>query len=445
MSLGIEEVQPKSLSQQVTQAKLFQFFIPLGVSASLVTISHVIITSTLAQSPFPEITISSYAIAMSLIGVTERPAVLLRQTCSSLVRDKLSFKAVADVALYVFISIIIFGLLICYTPFGSWIFLNIFGVNAEQVPAVIDVYRILMFVSIFSGIRCLYHGIIIANRRTTWLTIGMIFRLISMYAVAHYFISTDQVTSGKVGAIIFLTGMIVESLCAVFEGRSLLKKTIPEKLPDHPVENKRQVFEFYRPLLYSSAIAIIAAPAINIALGKTVDLNMTIASFAVATSVAQLVLSFFSYMHQIVLNFYRHDPKQVRLFLWIMGGAPGLLMGLLAYSPIGPWLMQSVMGVKESLAIASLDVLKIFILMGLIFPWLDYLNGILMLTGQTKVMIWSQGANIIGTLVILIFCILLFPGLNGMIGALAQTIGITAELALVVYVLRRNSRVPDII
>jgi hypothetical protein len=440
LSLAIVEELPKSLSQQVTQGKLFRFFIPLGLSASLVTISHVIITSTLAQSKHPEIIISSYAIAMSLIGVTERPANLLRQTCSNLVRDKLSFKAVSDVALYVFVSIIVFGLLICYTPLGRWVFQYIFGVNDTQVHAVIGVYRVLMFVSVFSGIRCLYHGIIIYNRKTTWLTIGMIFRLISMYAVAQYFINTDSVTSGKVGAIIFLTGMFVESVCAVFEGRSILRKNIPAKLPDHPIVEKKQVFQFYRPLLYSSAIAVIAAPAINIVLGKTLNLNLTIASFAVASSVVQLVLSFFSYMHQIVLNFYRHDEKQARLFLRLMGGVPALLLGILVYSPVGAWLMQSVMGVKESLASPSLEVLKVFLPMALIFPLLDFLNGILMLTGQTKVMIWSQGANVVATLITLIICIGLFPNLNGIIGALAQSAGMAGELGMVIYILQRNKR-----
>jgi O-antigen/teichoic acid export membrane protein len=440
MSAEVEVRKAESLPQQVTMAKLFSFFIPLGLSASLVTISHVIITSTLAQSKFPEITISSYAIAMSLIGITERPAVLLRQTCSTLVRDRISFRAVSEVALYVFICIIIFGLLICYTPFGQWVFQHIFGVNEVQVHAIIDVYRVLMFVSIFSGIRCLYHGIIIYNRKTTWLTIGMIFRLISMYAVAQYFLSTDRVTSGTVGAIIFLTGMFVESICAFFEGNSLLKRVIPEKFPDHPVAAKKQVFQFYRPLLYSSAIAVIAGPAINVTLGKTIDLNVTIATFAIASSVVQLVFSFFSYIHQIVLNFYRQDVRRVRLFLRLMGGIPALLLGLLAYSPIGSWLMQSVMGVKESLASPSIEVLKVFMLMALIFPFLDYLNGVLMLTGQTKVMIWSQAANVLATLATLFICILLFPGLNGKIGALAQSIGIVGELCMVLYVLRWSKR-----
>jgi hypothetical protein len=59
-----------------------------------------------------------------------------------------------------------------------------------------------------------------------------------------------------------------------------------------------------------------------------------------------------------------------------------------------------------------------------------------MLEGQTKVMVWSQAANVLTTLSTLIFCILLFPNMNGMIGALAQSLGIAGELFLVLYVLR---------
>ncbi|UUZ93867.1 hypothetical protein LJK87_04030 [Paenibacillus sp. P25] len=46
---------------RITYRRLLAFFIPLGISASLVTISHVIINSTLARSAHPEIIIASYA------------------------------------------------------------------------------------------------------------------------------------------------------------------------------------------------------------------------------------------------------------------------------------------------------------------------------------------------------------------------------------------------
>ncbi|KZE80578.1 multi antimicrobial extrusion protein MatE [Paenibacillus elgii] len=424
---------------RITFRQLLAFFVPLGMSASLVTISHVIINSTLARAASPEIVIASYALPMSILGITERPAVLLRQTCSALVRDRLSFRALTAVSLYVLGAIFLIGAFISYTPVGPWVFLRLFGVDAAMVEPMVEVYRVLMFVSIFSGIRCMFHGIIIYNMRTKWLTIGMAIRLAGMYALSLYFIRTG-VTSGTVGAVIFLTGMVIEAAVSLWEGRALLKHEIPEKLPDHPIEKPSQVFRFYRPLLFSSVIAVISGPAINAFLGKTTDLKLAIASFAIAASLTNLVQSFFSYIHQIVLNFYRKDAASVVRFTLLLSLIPSLLIALLAYTPAGPWFMQHVMGVSERLMLASLSTLRVFMLMTLVFPWLDFGNGLLMLRSQTKVMVWSQAANVCVTLLVLVLCVARTPGWNGMIGALAQSLGVAAEAAVVWAVLRSALR-----
>ncbi|MCP1309433.1 multi antimicrobial extrusion protein MatE [Paenibacillus tyrfis] len=429
---------------RITFRQLLAFFVPLGMSASLVTISHVIINSTLARAASPEIVIASYALPMSILGITERPAVLLRQTCSALVRDRLSFRALTAVSLYVLGAIFLVGALISYTPVGPWVFLRLFGVDASMVKPMVEVYRVLMFVSIFSGIRCMFHGIIIYNMRTKWLTIGMAIRLAGMYALSLYFIRTG-VTSGTVGAVIFLTGMVIEAAVSLWEGRALLKNEIPEKQPDHPIEKPSQIFRFYRPLLFSSVIAVISGPAINAFLGKTTDLKLSIASFAIAASLTNLVQSFFSYVHQIVLNFYRKDAASVVRFTLLLSLIPSLLIALLAYTPVGPWFMQHVMGVNERLMQASLSTLRVFMLMTFVFPWLDFGNGLLMLRSQTKVMVWSQAANVCVTLLVLVLCIARAPGWNGMIGALAQSLGVAAEAAVVWAVLRSALRADEAI
>lgn len=423
---------------RVTFRQLLQFFIPLGISASLVTISHVIINSTLARSAHPEIVIASYALPMSILGFTEKPAVLLRQTCSALVRDRRSFRAMALVSLYVLGAIFILGGLISYTPIGPWVFTHVFGAEDELVQPMVNAYRVLMFVSIFSGIRCVFHGIIISNMRTKWLTIGMLVRLAGMYLLSLYFIHRG-VESASVGAIIFLTGMIIEAIVSFIEGRSLLK-SMPAVKPEHPVEGTKDVFAFYRPMLLSSLIAVIGGPAINAMLGKTADISLAVASFAIAASLTQLMQSFFSYIHQIVLNFYRKDAAAVRRFTVTLAFIPAGLLALLSYSPLGPWFLAHVMGVDGRLLEASLDTLRVFILMTLVFPWLDFGNGLLMLRSQTKVMVWSQGANVVTTLVALVVCVALAPGWNGMIGALAQSLGFAAEAAVVFYVLRETAK-----
>lgn len=389
--------QPKK--QSVSMKKLWSFFLPLGISASLVTISHVIINATLSRAADPERIIASYAIAMSLLAITERPAVLLRQTSSTLVRDKRSFNSTLAVAQLVFASIMMLGFIISYTPFGTLIFKGVFGVGEDDVQDVILVYKVLMFVSLFSGIRCFYQGVIIYNLRTKWLTIGMAIRLAGMYA-------------------------------------RLLVRKMPDKLENHAIEKKRHVFSFYRPLLFSSLISVWIGPAINAILGKTWDAQLAISSFAIAASLVMLLSSFFSYFHQIVINFYRIDPAAVRKFILMLGFVPALLMGLIAFTPIGIFMLEHIIGVHGRLQVESIRVLQGFVLFVLVMPWLDVMNGLVLVRGQTKLIIGSQIANFSFTLITLLVCIGVAPEWNGTIGAWAQSVGMTAELIFVALALR---------
>ena len=86
---------PDMGGDRVSLRSILAFFIPLGLSASLVSLSHLIINGTLARAADPEATIAAYSIAMSVFIITEKPAVFLRQTCSALAGDRSAFRAVA--------------------------------------------------------------------------------------------------------------------------------------------------------------------------------------------------------------------------------------------------------------------------------------------------------------------------------------------------------------
>jgi Na+-driven multidrug efflux pump len=266
----------------------------------------------------------------------------------------------------------------------------------------------------------------------------MFVRLLCMYALSQYFIVTDRVTSSNVGAIIFLAGMVIECAVAVWEGTSVLKKRMPEQSPEATVTKPAGIFKFYRPLLLSSFIAVVGGPAINAMLGKTSHGETAIAAFAIAASLTNLVQSFFSYIHQIVLNFFQLNPKRVTRFVLAMAFIPTVLIGLLSYTAAGPWLMVHVIGANERLMDESLHTLRVFMLMTLAFTWLDFGNGILMLRRQTRVMMVSQTANIATTVLMLVALVALTPGWNGGVGALAQSLGTVAELTVVTITVRRT-------
>jgi len=419
----------KKMNEESLDTKtLLLFFIPLGASASLVSLSHLIINSTLARAEQSEMIIASYAVAMSLFSITERLAVILRQTCSSLVRDRGSFKLMSVFTMYLILSLLIVSLAIAYSPVGDFIFATIYGVKDSMVVNIKDIYQVLIFVTVFSALRCLSHGIIIFNRQTKWLTFGMVIRLIGMYVLSLYFIETGNI-SGRTGAYIFLTGMFIECIVSIIEARSLVRRM--PVTTEQEIRSKQEIFQFYSPLMLSSIITVIIGPAINIFLGKTENIELAIASYALAFGVVQLFLSFFSYMHQIVINFYEKHQQKVKVFALVIGFLPGILLFVFCYTPTGTLFLEKVMGISGRLLAESLQVLKVFMIMAIVFPFIDFFNGLLMVQKQTRVTIISQSTNLLVTVIVLTTCVFFASAWNGIIGALAQSLGMLGELIVV--------------
>lgn len=429
----MEEQEEKILSTK----KILLFFVPLGLSASLVMLSHMIINGTLTRGENAEIIIASYVIAMSLFGITERLGVLLRNACSALVRDKVSFKAMSTVGAYVLTVLMIISAAIAYTPIGRWIFSNLFGADLTMIDQIVEVYQILIIVTFFSAIRCLFQGVIILNRQTKWLTIGMIIRLIGMYLLSLLFINAGYINA-KTGAYIFLAGMMIESIVSFIEGRILVKKMV-EKDEKHAITTKAQIFRFYNPLILSSLVIVMVGPVINAFLGKTAEIELAIASYAIALSITQLILSFFTYTHQIVLTFYKDHAQKVKRFTMMIGLIPTVVLAVFCFTPLGAFFIEQILGANPRLVEASLQSLRFFLLMTLIFPLIDFCNGLLMLRSETRVMVFSQSANLLLTFLVLAIASGVVPYWNGMIGAMAQSIGMLGELAVLLFIIGRST------
>jgi O-antigen/teichoic acid export membrane protein len=91
-------------------------------------------------------------------------------------------------------------------------------------------------------------------------------------------------------------------------------------------------------------------------------------------------------------------------------------------------------GVEGMLLAESTRVLRFLVLYALLYPFLDYSNGLLMLKRQTGVMAYSQAGNALGVLVVLLLLSKVAPSLGGIMGAAALSFGVAVEL----WIVRRN-------
>ncbi|WP_088042572.1 multi antimicrobial extrusion protein MatE [Bacillus sp. EAC] len=425
-----------------TFIRILIFFIPLAVSASLTSISHVIINGTLSRTDHAEVIIANYAIAFSLFGILERPVLVFRQTSSALANGKASFNKIAT--FFIKVSLVIAALcsLIGLTRFGDLVFKYGFNAEADSMASLKFTFLILSGVILFSGLRCLYQGLIINKLETKWVTIGVVIRLVGMFTVALYLNLSNHAKSSVAGAIIFLTGMAIECFISVWRGNSIVKEN--KKEIDTTLRQK-EISAFYFPLVFYLSFQTILIPMIYAFLGNIHDVHLGIASFALAFSITNLILSFFMYTHQIVLQFYEKNKRTVLKCVMVFSIVPSVFLAILCFTSAGPWFMRTVLGADMELATESLNVLKFFIIKTLVFPWVDYYGGILMLQKNTKSLLKPQIFNMITVVLVIIPLVYLNPALNGRSGAIAASTGELIGLLGVYSVVNRSQKVTKVV
>lgn len=427
-------------SRSVSYRQLCAFFIPLGISASLTSLTHVIINGTLSRGENAAFIIACYAVAMSLYGIVEGPMIIFRQTTSTFVQNKKSFQLVRNFFIYVLLAVFSFCLMIAFTPLGKYLYTSIFNATDDMVGTISSTFQILAFVIIFSGLRAIYQGLIIQQLETNWLTFGVVARLLATFVSSSFFVFLGYITS-LTGAYIFLLGVFFEALVSTFKGRRLLKEDIPDA---NSKLLKADIARFYYPLVVYYFLQSILTPTIYILLAKTQDIEMSIASFSMAFSITNMILGFFMYTHQLVLQFFQKKTNRnvVLKFLTIISLIPTLLLGLLCFTKLGDLFMREVMGADEALSLATLSVLKFFMIKTLIFPWVDFLNGFLMLWRKTHQMLHAQIGNLCTVLILLWIQVSFWPHLNGVNGSIAAAIGEVIGFLIIFTIIIRANRLP---
>ncbi|WP_426450904.1 hypothetical protein ACP26L_02370 [Paenibacillus sp. S-38] len=420
--------------------RIILFYVPMGTSALLAALTHVIINGVLARSANPDVTISSYAVALSLSFLIDLPMNIIRQTSSKYSRDRVSFRSVARLTAIVSGTLVAISAAIGWTPAGELLFRYVFGVKESLVGPTVGVYQVLAFMYVFTALRSLFQGVIINQLRTGWMTLGMAVRVAVMFAMSWYFIREGMTNDGRIGAWIFVVGLIIECIVAVWEGLAL-RKALPPSREEQSVGKVGLLLPFYLPLLYSSMVLVLLNPSIQAALNMSSDPTLAVAAYAVAIQLANMVAWFCASVHQIVLQFYENERRNVLLVVTGLSIlSPSLLLGI--SSPLGRPLLEGLLGLHGPLLAEVRHLLLFLSVQALIFPWIDFVAGKCMMLGRTKAIMASKMVSVGLSLALLILLVYTMPGLNGLLAGLVTAIAAPLELLVIWLWLKRLEQRP---
>lgn len=410
--------------------RLLMFYVPLGTSSLLAALTHVIINGVLARSDHPDITISSYAVALSFSFLLDLPMNIIRQASGKYARDQKSFRAVARLTTIVAVILLTIAVLVGWSPLGTAMFHYLFGVQDELVISTVQVFQVLAFTYVFTALRGLYQGVIINQLRTGWMTVGMAIRVVAMFGMSWYFIKMDWTNDGRIGASVFVVGLIIETFVSAWEGWNL-KKKLPARTEGLEVERVRHLLPFYMPLLYSSMVVVLLNPSIQASLNASMNPTMAVAAYAVALQLANLVSWFCMSVHQLVLQFYEKQKRDVILMTAGLSVLSPLVLLGFASDAGSHYLLESVLGVHGQL-LSEVRVLLCYLsVQSALFPWLDFLAGKAMIAGRTKAVMAGKIFSVIVSIGLLVMLVMTAPQLNGAIAGIVTAAVAPFELLVV--------------
>lgn len=423
--------------------RIVRFYVPLGISSLLAGLTHVIINGVLARSDHPEVAISSYAVALSLSFLMDMPMNALRQASSRFSRTRVSFRAVAKLGLGLAGILLVLSAAIGWTPAGSLLFRYAFGVSEQLLDPTVKVYQVLAPLYAFTAMRSLFQGVIISQLRTGWMTVGMAIRVALMAGMSWYFIHVGWTNDGRIGAWIFMTGILVECVVAVGEGLSL-KNRLPDA-SDHDddggVQKVRDLFPFYVPLLYSSLATVLLQPSVQAALNMSADPTLSVASYAVTLQLANMIAWFCASIHQIVIQFYAKQRRHVLLLVAFLSVLSPLVLLSFSVEPCKSRLLEGVLGIRGALLDDVIVLLRFMAVQSFFFPWLDFVLGLTMLKGRTKAALAGRICAVSVSIALLFLLVFTVPAMNGMIAGLVTAVVAPLELLVVWLWLRRLERI----
>jgi len=409
----------------------------------MIAISHTLTSATLARLPAPEVNLAAYAVLQALVNAVKAPTNTVRQMVVALVDGKDSFGNVLRFVWGMTACFVAVLLIMAFTPLGAWALGRVGLSSGEELSLASRGLFIVFLLPIVETFRNIVHGLAISHRGAAMMPVGLAVRTVAVMLFLGIFLITGSLPGLIVGSIAWVLGLGIEGS---FLGAYLIKRfgsltraahAIPRK-GDQPVALP-VIARFFAPLAVMIWIAGWMHPLIQSGVGKSASPTISLAAYGVALGLLVLLAGGTSMVHQCTLVFVKDasDPnwRRVRNFSIATGFVIGTLMLLFAQSPVGRFVVMTLMGIPELVGEIALQTITVFAIQPAVAAWREAYWGMLMLRRRTSIIGYAKVANL-ATVAVAIYIAFgpasaLFPWDAAVVGAFAYCLGEAIESVVV--------------
>ena len=425
--------------KQITEIELMKFFLPIVAMTMLLVLSQNVISSALAQTIAPAIALSAYSVGRGVAGIIQAPCWALMKLTTASARYKKSAKNLLKVAMQSGALVIAIMLLISYTPLSKFVFINIMGIKPDMLTETLKVFKILMIMPIILVFRITHQTFVALRKKTIWLTIGTSLRVVTMVGLAYFITQTKIISGGKIGAIILLAGFGIEGIVALFKGRPWLKEAPEEKDNNQQILAIQKIWLIFFPLIFAQFIISSINSVISAGLSRSADPTIAISSYFVAHTLAWIFIGMGFRVHQLVIVYVKDSTSfnTVRRFVYKIAIVMVLLLAVLAFTPLGSWVLTNLLNISPEIAVHAAKILKFFVVIPVALFVSELYQGVMLKERNSAGITLCKIVNLASLCIVLFVLVALFPSLGSSIGGISIACSYIAEAGTAFLLSRR--------
>ena len=431
------------MTSAITLRDAYRFFLPLVFMTELNMISKSVINAALARSEEQNVTLAAFHVGFTLYYAMASSTEVSALLTLSYLKTRRALRHLLPFMVLITAPSWVLAQFIAFTGLGGWLFAGFFGVSEAVVVQAKQVTFLLSLSAPVLIVRSICFGLILAHRRTIFITIATFARLaslgVSLFILPHF------LQGAAIGAAALLVCMTAESAVAFLFARRIYRDLPAGDGQEDGVETPptmRRQWTFSWPLMLNASAEMGVATVISIFLGTLANPDLALAAFNIVYGLVSLIMSPMRNLVQTAQTLVKTaaDRRVLHRFtLQLIAGFAAIAV-LLFYTLLEDLLLVDVMGLEAELEAYCKPAFALTFLMAAAWAFSALGRGLLAGRRSTGMMA-ASGAARIGVATVVSAVTLVFVGVNGaVVGFLAWTAGFGAEAALLAHRLRTLER-----
>ena len=323
---------------------------------------------------------------------------------------------------------------------GAWFFEQLMGASTELTPRVVQMMQIAALVPVCNLARLFYVAQLAHLRQTrvVWVAPAVSVALLAVLALGV--IPNVPVAASTAGAVAWLVIAAVEALVLGWLAHRASRRAPYGEEPHGQLPlDARQVTWFVLPLIATQFSLAAGLPLTNAGLLRLAEPETSVAAMRVAMSLIMVSMAALATLRQVVLVMAQdpRDHARVRAFVVAISLGLAAVMALIAFTPVGRFALEEVIGAPPHVAEAALPALQIFVVVPLVMGMRQFYSGLTMHQRRTSLVALAAGGRLV-LMAVLLFVAAPAAGLAGAwVGAMARTVSMVSESAAAYAIGRR--------